>query len=889
MSVSFLIRCSSGLLLVSATAWARPTIRTSFFNEYPSAVGSAVETVPSAPSHCGVCHYRFGGNGPRNPYGAALEAVLPNYPNNDNGRRQAMRSIETADSDGDLFSTLVEVTDTGNFANTPTFPGLIATNVSNVTEVDLNDILGHLTPAGADQQAPAVTVLSPNGGENLTGTDPFNVTWNATDNVGIATLDIFYRDSETNPWTQIARGLDNGGSWVWPVHLTPATQVRVQVVARGAAGNIGSDSSNQVFTISHPGSGIVPTTLRDFHQPGTQPFGAGNFSDRAVCAGCHGGFAPATEPDWNFQGSMMAQAARDPLFLACLDVAEQDAPGAGDLCLRCHTPGGWLSGRSNPTDGSALTAVDRDGVGCDPCHRIVDPLYQPGVSPAEDQALLAALPPGDAPPGYAGGMFVEDPQNRRRGPFNDTVAPHAVLASPFHRSSDLCGTCHDVSNPAFTRAGDLDYVPGPLDAQATSFDSATLFPLERTYSEWKNSTFNSPAGVYLPDFAGNKPGGFVSACQDCHMRDVIGKGCTASNAPIRQDLPLHDLQGGNTWMPGIIGQLWGEEVDPAALAEGALRAQAMLELAADLDVALAGSGGSLEAVVTVTNRTGHKLPSGYPEGRRIWLEVTARDGGGVTVYQSGVYVTATGELIHDPDLTVYEAKLGVSPALAGVLGIGGGPSFHFALNDTIVKDNRIPPLGFTNAAFSAFGGRPVDPEQPGERYPDGQNWDVATYPLPSAATELTVRLLYQTTSKEYVEFLRDANVTTARGDEMCDLWVANGRAAPVVMEERTVPVIATDVDGAPPQYLAVSVSRNPARRPVTLTLTLPQSERVQLEIFDASGRRAHRAESAPLPAGVHTFSWNGADPSGQAVPAGAYFLRLRAGKQTLNGRFILLP
>ena len=56
-------------------------------------------------------------------------------------------------------------------------------------------------------------------------------------------------------------------------------------------------------------------------------------------------------------------------------------------------------------------------------------------------------------------MMVVDPQDRLRGPF-DVIAdlgsdPHlptrSTLVSPFHTSAELCGTCHNVRNPAFTR------------------------------------------------------------------------------------------------------------------------------------------------------------------------------------------------------------------------------------------------------------------------------------------------------------------------------------------------------------------------------------------------------------------------------------------------------
>ena len=37
------------------------------------------------------------------------------------------------------------------------------------------------------------------------------------------------------------------------------------------------------------------------------------------------------------------------------------------------------------------------------------------------------------------------------------------------------------------------------------------------------------------------------------------------------------------------------------------------------------------------NLAGHKLITGYPEGRRMWLHVVARDGDDATVFESGAY------------------------------------------------------------------------------------------------------------------------------------------------------------------------------------------------------------------------------------------------------------
>ncbi len=872
--------------LVSTGAEARNTIRQSFLGAYPSVVGTQLESLPSLQGHCGVCHYQFTGAGARNPYGVRLGQVIGNFPNNDAGRQQAMHSIENEDPDADGFSSLTEITDTITYTNTPTFPGLTPSNVGQISGVPPSEVLGFLVPTtGSDTQAPVVTILSPNGSESWTAGTIHSLTWTATDNVGVIAIDLFYRKGTSEPWEMLARNLSNSGTFTWHVHNTPTAGARVRAVAKDAAANTGEDASNADFTILIDPDGTAPTTLRDFHQPGTQPFGVGTMEPHTNCTNCHGGYNTAVEPGHNWAGSMMAQAGRDPLFFACLAVAEQDAPSSGDLCLRCHSAFGWLDGRSNPTDGTLLTGTDFDGVSCDLCHRLVNPIYTPGQSPPEDADILAALG-GEVPASHANGQFVVDPDLRRRGPFSDLNPPHPFLFSPFHRSSEICGTCHDVSNPVFVRVEGVDYAPGPLDEEPGPVLSHVHMPLERTYSEWLNSAF--PAGVYAPEFAGNKPDGIVATCQDCHMPDVLGKGATGVDTPTRPDLPLHDMTGGSSWMPAIVAALYPGEVDPVALADGAARAVSMLERAATVDLAVEEEGGGYEAVVTVTNRSGHKLPTGYPEGRRMWIHLVARDENGQVVYESGAYDAATGVLTHDADARIYEAELGISPGLAAALGIDGGKSFHFALNDSVYKDNRIPPMGFTNAAFAAFGGPPVDPSHPGDRYEDGQYWDTAVYTLPASARSVRAVLRYQSTSKEYVEFLRDENTTNDTGDLIHQVWSDHGRAAPVTMAADSMDLapgaLPEDPAGSAPVAVArLSAGPTPFSDRLEIRLDLPSPATTRMEIIDPTGRRIRSYPAAPM-AGRARLTWDGRDDSGHPAPSGVYWVRAVVGDRTLQTR-----
>ncbi len=779
LAVAFL--CGLGW---AESAIARPPIRDAFFQEYPTAVGTILDKKVASFSggtnaqHCGVCHFKFGGGGTRNPYGSAVEAV---YSTNGKDARAAVQAVRAADSDSDGFSNDTEVTNRVTYANTPTFPGLTPGNLGSVSGVtNLNDILPYLVPAtGVDNTPPNVTLVRPNGGEVLTANSLTNVQWTASDASGVAGVDIYLSIDNGTNYSPIAKGLANTGSYAWFPANRPVTNfARIRLVVVDNAGNSTNKSSANPFTILSPAGGRVPSTLSDFDMPGSQPLELrAALSPPQDCAGCHGNYNTQHEPYFNWQGSMMAHASIDPLFEANLAIANQDAPDSGDLCLRCHIHAGWVQGRSVPTSGAAMLTSDKFGVACDLCHRMMDPIYAPGVSPSVDQGLLAGLlNPGT---NFGIGMVHLDPDATRRGPFVDATSAHPILVSPFHREAALCGTCHDVSNPAFERDANGVYQPNAFNAPATDFSPHKAGPVERTYSEWLASDFNTPAGVYLPQFAGNKTNGMVATCQDCHMRDIAGHGADTNQfgaVPLRQDLPLHDMTGSSTWMPMLLASLHPTQVPSNAAAAGVVRATYMLENAAELGIADAGS----QLQVSVTNNCGHKLPTGYPEGRRMWLNVKFFDAADQPVGESGAYDSATGELSHDGEPKIYEVHPGIDTNINTFVGLPAGPSLHFVLNNKIYEDNRIPPRGFTNAAFATFGGAPT-----GYSYADGQYWDDTHYTIPPGAVRAEVALLFQSTSKEFIEFLRTNNVTNLKGEQLYSLWDTNSKCPPTTMQAAT--------------------------------------------------------------------------------------------------------
>lgn len=861
----------TALVLVAATATeARNPVRRTFFeNAYPAAAGSVLDTLPSSANHCGVCHFQFGGGGPRNPYGVAIEAGLAGGLNN----LQAILAAGPLDSDNDGYTSTVEITDTQNFGNTPTFPGLSSANVHLATGVNQADLVGVLTPTtGVDNDPPVVVVTRPAGGEVFTPNTMETLSWTATDASGISMVTIYLSDDGGQTWKQSTGGMPHTGSYSWFVPNLPGGQNRIRVTAVDGAGNLGHGMSPAGFTILPHQGGTAPTTLRDFDLPGSQPFAAGVMANPdGNCSTCHGGYDQAVEPWANWRGSMMGNTMRDPLFLATMVIAEQDAPGVGDLCLRCHTPGGWLEGRSTDTSGGMINLKDRHGVQCDYCHRLVDPIYQEGVSPLEDLPILAAL--GAPVLAHGDGQHVVDPAPVARGPYGDVDASHQWLESPFHRSAALCGTCHDVSNPVFVAGSHPgEYVVHDLDTPHPDGDKRNMFPVERTFSEWAISEYAS-TGVYAPQFAGNNPGGIVSTCQDCHMSTTTGHG--ADIGPLRHDLAVHDLTGGNHFVPDLIPHFYPGEYDAAALAAGKARVVSMLERAASLDASATIVDDEILLTVTVTNETGHKLPSGYPEGRRIWINVRAWDDSQTLVYESGAYDHATGVLDHDDDLKIYHVKPGTSSRLAALLGLPYGPSFHFVLNDTIFFDNRIPPRGATLAALEQI----QSPVVGYDGYADGQHWDEARYVLPLAARLIVATLYYQSTSKEYIEFLRDANMTNTLGQELHDAWVAQGRAAPVAMATDTTGFYSTDAPVPPAlRTLLAAAAPNPFNPATELKFTLATAGRASLRIYDQRGRLVRTLVDEALAPGAHRATWDGRDGAGRTAAAGVYLAELRAGE-----------
>jgi hypothetical protein len=258
---------------------------------------------------------------------------------------------------------------------------------------------------------------------------------------------------------------------------------------------------------------------------------------------------------------------------------------------------------------------------------------------------------------------------------------------------------------------------------------------------------------------------------------------------------------------------------------GQVRAVAHLQQAGNLSIE---NGGS---ILKVTNLTGHKLITGYPEGRRMWLNIKWYDGNGALLREDGEYggigmtvndengnpvevesildldgantkiyeahyaITkdwaATVQALHGPDFTLSydrltgDVKCTVSQFINGTNGCTGEyhNTFHFALNNYVSLDNRIPPYGMSYDEAKRRNALPVPVTQYGNPAVGGtyKYWDEFDLNAikPSAAVAATIELLYQGTSWEYIQFLQLANNGTnaflgQEGEHMMAAWINAG-------------------------------------------------------------------------------------------------------------------
>jgi hypothetical protein len=226
------------------------------------------------------------------------------------------------------------------------------------------------------------------------------------------------------------------------------------------------------------------------------------------------------------------------------------------------------------------------------------------------------------------------------GPFKDARSPyHDTVYSELHTTSALCGICHNVTHP-FNR-----------------------MPIERTYDEWKDSPYPAE-GI---------------GCQECHMKPVPGR--AAVMGPVREKIFTHYFVGGNTLLPALFGS-----EKHAKLAMEMLQSAAKMELVAVRNLR---PGGIATLDIRVINTgAGHKLPTGFPEGREMWIDLSVLDENGKVLYRLGK-IDKDGHL--DSGTHIFKVTLGDN--------VGNKIDLELWKATRILYDTRILPRGSADVSF----------------------------------------------------------------------------------------------------------------------------------------------------------------------------------------------
>lgn len=454
----------------------------------------------------------------------------------------------------------------------------------------------------------------------------------------------------------------------------------------------------------------------------------------AGCAGCH----PSEVDEWN--RSVMAHSLTSPLFGGLDSVVQEQVGrdsrcpnGAGILrrpgasvcrdpitgvtttgaggehwCVNCHAGGenigrempGWDAlgdPRTRAPTKDLLSPQAREGVSCALCHMTRGPVGPHGATagyegnPTWTSPATGAVFPtrpedgaGRLGVGNSGYRLETDlfllERGRGRGTIDAPVVHRSAPAASraFLKSSEFCGTCHDV------RLFGTDV----LGAQGRGEHFKRL---RNGYSEWR-------AWADTEERAGRK----AATCQDCHMGlypgicrpgGPGGGGCP-SGTTFERRAPGERPRGGAgpaaptaprashyfTSVDVPLGDAYADALADATALDGSglplgLRARRDMLLRHTFRFEMgraARDGQSLSIPIEIENvGAGHRVPAGFSQEREIWVELTVKDGRGAVVYEVGKLPRPDADLADKIFLRINTGDGGETDRFGRPLGVFG--------------------------------------------------------------------------------------------------------------------------------------------------------------------------------------------------------------------------
>ena len=376
-----------------------------------------------------------------------------------------------------------------------------------------------------------------------------------------------------------------------------------------------------------------------------------------------------------WRATMMANSAKDPFWRAKVSHEGIVNPGLVEeietICTSCHAPLGHFNAFFIDEDSYTMEdlmndPLGLDGVSCNACHMIEDIglgiTFSADITYNEDHVEY--------------GQF--------ESPFANPMINHTGFTPAYSShisSSEACGKCHTLITEAIDEEGEI---------------LENSFVEQAVYHEWLNSEFSQND----------------IACVDCHMpklEEEVILSPMPSFLASRSDFAKHDLVGGNVFMLKMLkdnSEALALNASPAQFDEAILKTSQLLQEAAlDLELSiLEENSDSIVFEVMLKNKSGHKLPSGYPS-RKMMIEFMLLSTSGDTLFHSGGFDgngRINGEdddgfephydqILNENEVQIYEYVMGNEEAEVTTILTRAYAG---------LKDNRIPPLGFTSGHLS---------------------------------------------------------------------------------------------------------------------------------------------------------------------------------------------
>ena len=474
------------------------------------------------------------------------------------------------------------------------------------------------------------------------------------------------------------------------------------------------------------------------------------FAGSGKCAGCHG-YDPAglssRDEDGNdvnvvnaWAATMMANSAKDPFWRAKVSHEVSVNPGHQEdlesTCTKCHAPLGRFDAMHNgqlqySIQEMAMDSIALDGVSCSACHQLDTNFVGLNFS----------------------GNLIYDTTHTIFGPFfNPFSAPMQglvgfdVVYSPKISQSVTCAGCHTLITQS---AG--------IDGEYTG----TEFIEQATYHEWTNS-------IYDQDETRQE-------CQHCHVpriEDAVALALDYSFIGGRSPFGKHEFSGANIFMLKLMKDYidtLGINATTIDYDSSIVRTERMLQdctLTLSL-MELDRTPDSVYYELRIENKAGHKFPSGYPS-RRASVQFLLKNELGDTLFFNGAFdenfeVIGFSEpyeehhqvIRHEEDVQIYEMVFA---------DINGDKTTILERGYETIKDNRIPPKGFTTQhmaydTVSIVGTATNDPNFNIDGMEEGSGADLLYYSIAlndySGPLSAKARVFYQTTPPAWMTEMFD--------------------------------------------------------------------------------------------------------------------------------------